>query len=146
VSQRGDLALRPRSGPRLQLARTVVDDLETAGRIVAALAAAASDLRELDERPEPGPKRINRIKIKTEQESLPTPDEWDDPEMSGRTYCRTHTMTPRFHAQIDRSSRKPLTGATTTISSGARVIPSLHNMSPLPLLLNNKPTLCGINT
>jgi hypothetical protein len=55
-------------------------------------------LRKLDERPEPGPKRVNCIKIKTEQESLPTPDEWDDPEMSRRTYCRAHTMTSRFHA------------------------------------------------
>lgn len=63
-----------------RLARTVVDDRETAGQIAAELAAAAPELRELNERPGLGPERIDRVEIEAEQESPPTPDEWSDQE------------------------------------------------------------------
>jgi hypothetical protein len=63
-----------------RLARTVVDDRETAGQIAAELAAAAPELRELDGRPGLGPERIDRIEVKSERESPPTPDEWDEQE------------------------------------------------------------------
>lgn len=63
-----------------RLARTAIDDRETAGQIAAELAAAAPELRELNEQPGLGPERIDHVEIEAEQESPPAPDEWSDQE------------------------------------------------------------------
>jgi hypothetical protein len=122
-----------------RLARTVVDDRETAGQIAAELAAVAPELREFNERPRLGPERINRVEIEAKQESSPTPDEWSGQENEWKTSSRTRTTTPKSRAQRDHSLRKPSMGVTTTICNGVREIPSPHSTSHLPPLLNDNP-------
>lgn len=63
-----------------RLARTVVDDRETATSVAAEMVAAAPELHELNERPRLGPERVSKVEVDDERGSPPVPEEWEDDE------------------------------------------------------------------
>ena len=57
------------------IARTIVDDRETAHQVAAEMAASADDLDALVDRPNIGPKEIHREDV--ERQNIEVPDEWE---------------------------------------------------------------------